>query len=267
MRKLSFLAVAIAAVLFAACGGKKAAQTTEEQAAEKSFEQEQLEASIKQNFDSLAAEVAKLKQLPITEKNGKIVLTEEERQVKPDYLLNPAVAESATGLSDKYRVLSALQVDCEIAKLYDMSTQDYDSQIAKLLVDINDPSFEVMNESSNIVEGSQVLYDAMNQNGRINYYWQIVASALVEQLYIISHDTDKFLTAFDDETASNVSIRIIIIQEAIKRLAEYDPELELVAKVLQPLDVINATTVAELKEEIAEAATPIEVARTALVME
>ena len=97
MRKLSFLAVAIAAVLFAACGGKKAAQTAEEQAAEKSFEQEQLEASIKQNFDSLAAEVAKLKQLPITEKNGKIVLTEEERQVKPDYLLNPAVAESATG--------------------------------------------------------------------------------------------------------------------------------------------------------------------------
>ena len=267
MRKLTFFAVAFAAVLFAACGGKKAAQTTEEAAAEKSFEQEQLEASIKLNFDSLASEVARLKPLPITKKNGMIELAEEERQVKPDYLLNPAVAENATGLADKYRVLTAMQIDREIASLYEMPTQDFDTQLGKLIVDINDPSFEVLKGASDVYEATQELYDAMEQNGRINYYWQIVATSLVEQLYVISRNCDKFLASFDDETASDVSIRIIIIQEAIKRLSAYDPELELVSKVLEPLDVINATTVDELKEEITQAAWPIEEARTALVME
>lgn len=269
MKKLSFFAVTLAAFVFASCGGHKTAQTAPEDSGEEliAFEQSQIEASIKLNIDSLASAMTQLKQLPITEKNGMVALTDEERQVKPNYLMEAAVAENAATLAEKYRVLSAMQVDREIADLYGMPTKEYDNQIAKLIVDINDPSFEVLKESNGIHEASQDLYKAMDENGRVNFYWQIVATSLVEQMYVITRNSDKFLAAFDDNAASNVSLRIILIQDAIDRLTNYDPELLPVSEALEPLTVINALTVQELKEQLAEAAPQIEAARVALVME
>jgi len=265
MKKLSFFAVALAAMAFAACGGNKSAQTEENSDSLVVFEQQQIEAAIKMNFDSLAAEVARLKQLPVVQKNGMIVLTDEEKQVRPHYLLDLSVAEEAMTLAEQYRVLSALEVDKEVAALYDLPMEGYDKAIAKLVADINDPSFKVLDSEYSIYESSQMLYDAMNENGRINFYWQIVSASLVEQLYIISQNADKFLASFDDDAASNVSLRIILIQDAINRLTEYDPELLPVAEAIDPLVVINATTVDEFKKQIVEAGDQIAQARQALI--
>ena len=122
MKKLSIFAVAFAAMVFAACGGNKSGNTVETSDSLKSFEQQQIEASIKMHVDSLASEIGKLKQLPVLQaSNGTIKLTKEELQVKPTYLLNPAVAENATTLAEKYRMLAALQVDAETAKLMSMT--------------------------------------------------------------------------------------------------------------------------------------------------
>jgi len=264
MKKTSILAVALAAMVFAACGGNKPAQTAEEAEAPKSFEQEQLEASIKQNFDSLAAELSKFKQLPIRKQDGIITLTEEEIKVKPDFLLDAKVAEQAASLAEKYRVLSALQVDKEIAYLYEMPIKNYDDEITKLIIDINDPSFKEV-KSNEIFEATHQLYEAMSKNNRINYYWQIVSTALVEQLYVVSQNTDRFITAFDDEKASNISYRIALIQDAINRLADYDPEIVPVKDAFEPLTVINAMNVDELKVQLEEAKEEITEARNCLV--
>ena len=248
MKKLSILAVAFAALTFAACGGNKNAQNAEQADSTKSFEQEQIEAAIKMHFDSLASELGKLKQLPLVQKDGTIALTEEEKQVKPDYLLDLSAADNAMTLSEKYRVLSAIEVDKEVAKLYDMPTDEYDKVITKLASDINDPSFKVIDDASNIYEASHTLYDAMNDNGRINYFWQIVATSLVEQLYVTSQNTDKLL-----------------IQDALNRLTEYDPEMTPVAKAIDPLSVLNAISVEEFKSQLADAKEKIATSRDALV--
>lgn len=266
MKKLSFLAVAFTAIVFASCGGNKTNPSdADAQDSLKSFEQQQIEANIKVQFDSLAAELGKLKQTPIVNKDGTLVLSDEEKQVKPDYLLDPAVAENTTTLAEKYRMLSALQVDKHIAELYDMPVEAYDKAITKLAADINDPSFKAINEDENIYETSQTLYDAMSENGRINYFWQLVSTALVEQLYITSQNTDKFITAFDDDAAANVTFRIILIQDAIERLAAYDCELDAVATAIEPLTVLNATTVDELKTQLEEAKDKIVASRNALL--
>jgi len=265
MKKLSILAVAFAALTFVACGGKKTTDNVEGQDSVKSFEQEQIEAAIKMHFDSLASELGKLKQLPVVAKDGVIKLTDAEKQVKPDYLLDVAAADNAMTLSEKYRVLSALQVDKEVAKLYDMETEDLDKAIAKLAADINDPSFKSIEGSSDVYETAQELYDAMNQNGRINYFWQIVASSLVEQLYVTSQNTEKFISAFTDEAAANVTFRIILIQDALNRLTEYDPEIAPVAEAIAPLTVLNAVTVDEFKAQLADAKEKIVASRNALV--
>ena len=140
MKKLSILAIAFAAIAFAACGGKKSAQAEEATDSLKSFEQQQIEASIKMHMDSIASELGKLKTLPfLNEGKDGITLTKEEKQVKPDYLLAASVADEATTLTEKYRIMSALSVDKKIAALYEMPVEDYDKAITKLAADINDP--------------------------------------------------------------------------------------------------------------------------------
>ncbi len=265
MKKLSFFAVVAAAIAFAACGGNKTVDSMEESDSLKAFEQQQIEANIKMNVDSLASVIARLKKLPVVEKNGMIVLTDEEKLVKPTYLLDLSIADESMTLAEEYRVLTALQVDREIADLYGLDLSGYDKAIAKVAADINDPSFKVLDNEFTVYENSQKLYDAMNENERINFFWQIVSASLVEQLYIISQNADKFLASFDDQAASDISLRIVLIQDAINRLTEYDPELVPVADALEPLTVINAITVAELKEQLAEVKDEITEARQALI--
>ena len=93
----------------------------------------------------------------------------------------------------------------------------------------------------------------MNENGRINYFWQLASAAMVEQLYIASQNSEKFLSVFNDEAADKVTYRVILILDALNRLSVYDPEIKPVSEALAPLDVLNATTVSELKSQIAEA--------------
>ena len=151
-------------------------------------------------------------------------------------------------------------------ELYGMPVSEYENEIAKLIVDINDPSFKVLDETDgDVYEASSELYNAMEENGRINFFWQIASTALIEQLYVISQNTDKFLTAFDDNAASNVSLRIILIQDALNRLTEYDPEIIPVAEAFDPLTVINAITVDELRDQLNDAKDQIAEARNRLI--
>ena len=269
MKKLSILAATFAAIVFAACGNKTAQNAESADSEVKSFEQEQIEASIKMHVDSLASEIGKLKMVPFLQAdgNGGIQLTKEEKQVKPDYLLDPASAEDATILSEKYRLLSALDVDKRVAKLYEMPTEDYDKAITKLAADINDPSFKVLDNEDNasVSETTQKLYDEMEKNGRLNYFWQIAAASLIEQLYLANQNADKYLSTFTDEAAANTTFRVVLILDALNRLGQYDPEIQPVAEALAPLSVLNATTVAELKSQIAEAKDKIVAARETLV--
>ena len=264
MKKLSILA--LAAIVFAACGGNKSTNNAEESDSLKSFEQEQIEASIKMHFDSIAAEFSKIDQPKfVKETKDGITLTKEEKQVKPTYLLAPAVADEATTLAEKYRVLAALSVDKRIANLYEMPVEDFDKSITKLAADIDDPSFKDVEDKGSIFETSSDLYEAMEKNGRINYFWQLASAALVEELYIANKNADKFLSVFDDEAASNITFRVILVLDAINRLSEYDPDIKPIADAVAPLEVLNATTVDELKKQLNEAKEGIDAARAALV--
>ena len=266
MKKFSIFAVAFAAVLFAACTGNKSANNAEEADSLKSFEQEQIEASIKMHFDSIASEISKLQQPDFVKEEGNtITLTKEEKQVKPDYLLNANIAEEATTLAEKYRALSALTVDKNIAKLYEMPIEDYDKAIGKLAADINDPSFKAVEKTGDIFKTTSELYDAMNENGRINYFWQLVASSLVEQIYVISQNTDKFITAFDDDSAASITFRIVLLSDAVTRLANYDPEFEPVANAVNALYPLNAINVEQLKAQLEETKEKIGEARAELI--
>ena len=253
MKKISILTAVFAAIVFTACGNKTA-QNAESADSTQSFEQAQIAANIKMQIDSIAVEFSKIDQPPFfkTTKEG-IQISEEGKLVKPDYLLAASVAEEAATLAEKYRVMTALSIDKKVAELYEMPTEDYEKAIGKLAADIADPSFKVIENP-----------DA-EKNGRINFFWQIAAAALVEQLNVISQTQDQFLTPFTDETAANVTYRIILILDAVNRLSQYDPEIKPVAEALAPLDALNATTVAEMSEQMTNMKDKIDAARKALI--
>ena len=94
---------------------------------------------------------------------------------------------------------------------------------------------------------------------------ELASAALVEQLYDANQNSEKFLSTFTDEAASNVTFRIILLLDAVNRLSEYDPEIKPVAEAIDPLKVLNATSVDELKKQLAEANDAIVAARKALV--
>jgi hypothetical protein len=58
---------------------------------------------------------------------------------------------------------------------------------------------------------------------------------------------------------------VVLILDALNRLGQYDPEIQPVAEALAPLDVLNATSVSELKAQLAESQDKIEAARKALI--
>ena len=113
-------------------------------------------------------------------------------------------------------------------------------------------------------EASSKLYDAMEENGRINYFWQMAAAALVEQLYVTTQNTEKFISAFDDSSAESVTFRIILLQDAIERLAVYDPELQPISDAIEPLKVLNAITVDQFKSQLEECKEEISASRKML---
>jgi hypothetical protein len=266
MKKLSVFAVAFAAMVLASCGGgNKNNQANEEADSVKSFEQAQVEAGIKMHIDSLASALGQMKQLPfMKEGDGSVELTAEEKQVKPDYLLPPTTENAAT-LAEKYRLLSALGIDKRLAKLYYMPVDEYEQACSKLLAEINDPSFKDIQNASTVYETTTDLYNAMEANGRINYFWQLTASSLVEELYILSQNSEKFLASFNDEAAANSTFRIVLILDALDRLTEYDSEIQPVVEALRPLSALNATTVDELRGQLAEAKDKIDFARNTLL--
>lgn len=268
MKKFTIAIVAFAAMVLASCGGQKTQQEAEGVDTTKSFEQEQIEAAIKMHIDSLATQIDEKDFATINDaaKAGKITLTEEEKKVDPAYLINPQEAENATTAGQKYSVLAMLEVDKAIAGLYGKDEAPYEEAIAKLTADVNDPAIKKMEETDGDFKTKhQVLYNEMDQEGRINFYWISTSAATVENLYIMSQNIDKFLNGYTDDQVANITFRLFCIIDALDRLSAYDPQIPGIAEALDPLKDLNATTVEEFKKQLADAKEKLEVSRKAFL--
>lgn len=260
MKKILFIAAAVAMTM-ASCGNKKAVSEEVSEDSLIRFEQSQIEASIKLQLDSLASQASQLKGIPGIQ-DGKIQLTEEQKMVKPDYLLDPTATAELTTMSEKYRALAVLLVDKKVAESYDMDITAYDEAIGKLLAEINDPALGVVNESATLEENLDALYNAENENGRINFFWELVTASSLEQIYILANNTDLYIGALDDTTAENITFRIILLTDAMDRLAEYDANIAELNDAMQPLKVLDAMSVEELKGQLEELREEIAAARS-----
>lgn len=264
MKKLSFLVAAAAALVLASCGGKKADANAEAKDSV-SFEQSQIQEKVMVELDSIADVYNNLKPVVGIFEDGKIQLSDDAKKAKPTYLYDTKNISSLSTLSQKYRALAVLTVDAKVAALYDMDVDAYNSACAKLVTDINDPAFQVKKEEGITADRLKAFYDAEKSNGRLNYFWEVAAGAIIENLYIASQNIDKYLPAFDNETASNFTYHVALLKLAVDDLGEYDANIKQISELLAPLNELNAINVEQFKEQLAKMKPQIETARQELL--
>ena len=275
MKKVLYAVMAIAVVLsVASCknNNKKQAQEAEAVDYSEATAEKILADEINVDLANLVESAKKIKPVAFlkTQKDGKLVLSDKEKKVKPDYLIAPESANDLVTLSQKYRAVGMLTSDKIIAELYEMSTNVFNEAIFKLLKDINDPALEAfftlppMDIETNREAFATFVDDEYNE-GRINFFWEGIAALTVEQVYILSQNIDKFLPAFTDETAADITYNFVCLHDGLTKTVNASPEMESLNEILKPLYVINAISVAQLKEQLLQVKSDIETARESLL--
>ena len=272
MKKIAFLFAA--AALFAACSGNKQ-QTAENNEAPtetvESFQEQQIKAGMSARLDSLTEAYMRVKPFAMFDKSkeGVVALTADEKKVAPDYLMNPdQIMNTLESLSLKYRALVVLDTDAQVAKLYEMPDV-YSEPVAKLMGEVNDPAIKYFMENDGKVDRQEMMkkiYKIEEEAGRANYFWEACATGIIEQLYIIGQNQDKFLASFTDKDAEDITWHLSILVDAYEDLAEYNLELRKLYNVLLPLEALNAITVDEFRSQLNGIKTQVEQARATLFL-
>ena len=246
-----------AALVLASCSGNKNSQTEENPYAEElAFQEEQIKAGMNQRLDSLTTLFLNMK--PVTEigfnEEGKVVLSADEKKVKPDYLFVPSEYDGKLEtLSQKYRAIMIYYIDRIVAQAYDMS-DIYAIPLAKLMTELNDPAINKLSTLSDKADKKAAMQDAYKtceENGRLNYFWETNAAGIIERMFILSQNQDKLLAVMTDKDAEDITFQFMLLIEAYKELAEYNTDLrQLYNACLKPLAKIDAISVAQLREQL-----------------
>ncbi len=275
MKKIAF--VFATAALLAACTGNKPQTPAEEPAATtrvakeipESFEEQQIKAGMSVQLDSLTAAWLRLGKSPIqvNAEQKTVTLSEDQKKVKPDYLINPAdIMDKLESLSLKYRAMVMMDMDKTIADLYEMPDV-YSEPVSKLTAEVNDPAVSYLYENGfNSAEDMQKIYAIEEENGRANYFWEAAAVGIIEQLYILTKNEDMFLATFTDKDAEDITYRVSILVDLYEDLSDYNLELRKLYNVLLPLEVLNAITVDELRGQLDQIKAQVEQARATLFL-
>lgn len=271
MKKITLAIVAFAAMALASCGGSTKSGNGEDTVAVDSavtFEQEQVEAAIKMHIDSLVAQMndKDIQRVDTRMKDGSVKLTDEDKKVKPGYLLPANVTEGLATISQKYAGLAMLLIDKNVAEAFDMDITEYEAAVGKLTAEINDPAIKKADEvGKDVKTWSNVLYKEMSDEGRINFYWIATSAFAVENLYITCQNIDKFVDGYTDDQVAAITFRLWCIVDAMDRLSVYDPQIPGIADALAPLKDIDAVTVADFKKQLAASKEKIEASRKAFI--
>ena len=153
-------------------------------------------------------------------------LTEQEKLIKPDYLLDPAQASEMVTKSQKLNALAILLIERNIRIAYNMPVKETDEVIARFAAEVNDPiSYD---EGMNLtpVEKTKKAYDTYKERGDLAGFWKFFLATHTEVDYLVSKNTDAFFRNLNEEQYASFLRKIDILSDAAKTLAEYDPEVK-----------------------------------------
>jgi len=156
------------------------------------------------------------------------VLTDEQKMIKPDYLLNPSVADTLVTKGQKINALAIYVVDIAVCKVYEMPYEELQEAAVKLAADLNVP-FDVQFSNGNapLSEKIKATYKACKERGELSLFWQFENAGIYETNHIISQNPELFLSKITDEQWQAFYKARHARLDAIDKLAKYDNEMAL----------------------------------------
>jgi len=219
-----FIALAMVAALSVVsckCCSKKSQEPTQE---EIQVQKQALADSVLAEIDALADQYAKERSNSFRIRTFE--LTEEEKMVKPDYLLDPSEARNFVTKSQKINALAIYAVEYGVRKIYDMPVDEVSEVMAKLATEVNFP-IDVKHESSNAPISEKIikLYEAYKERGESADFWQFQVAIVIENSYIIAQNPELFFSKITEEQWQSKIASGKTWFKAIEELAPYDPEM------------------------------------------
>ena len=160
-------------------------------------------------------------------------LTEEEKLIKPDYLLEADQVNALITKSQKAAAIAILSLERPIRQAYGLSTKETDEAAARLAAELNHPVFD-NDTNQTLSENAKKAYETYKEKGNIAGFWQFNLALQVEADYLISKNADVIFRNLTEENYASLTKKFSMITAAVKTLAEYDPEVK------QAWDAFNA---------------------------
>ncbi len=227
MKRSFLLAITLVMVLAVSCKNTK--KLTPEEAAMVEETKVELSEEVLATIDQLAADYIELcKKTDFT-----VTHSDQQKMVKPDYLLEPSFAQTLLSKSQKYCGLAVYTAERVVRKEYDMSTEEVDNVIAKLLVDINCPVN--MDDYNNLPasEVAQKFYEDFKERGELDYFWKFTFAAQTEICYLGANTPKPEVSPITEEQYYYFAERFEKMFSALKILAEYDQEAAAIIDILK----------------------------------
>jgi len=237
-RKFQFLAlVAVCCAMMVSC---KNTQTTEPNSEEIKAQKAALADSVLAKIDSFVEEYILASGNAFSIKF--LELTEEEKMVKPDYLLDPSFASTLVTKSQKVNALAIYLTDLAVRKIYDMPLEETREVIAKLAAQLNHPidADFVSDLEIPVSEKIKKEYEACKERGDLAYFWQFQNATVGEVTYVLAQNPKLFFSKITEEQWQAFMKRGDEKNDAMRELAKYDEEMADVLKVFNQNRVVSS---------------------------
>lgn len=222
MKKLSlFIAFAmLAAFTMVSCNNKQKEPTQEEVQEMK----QALADTVLAQIDAWVDEYITTSEKGVTIRGFE--LTEKEKQVKPDYLLDPAEANKFVTKTQKVNALAIYVVELGLRNVYDMPVEDAKAAIVKLAAEVNYP-IDINKLGSNVPLSELIKseYEKCRENGDLALFWQFENAIVYETHYNLANNSELFFSKITEKQWRNFCQRRSTRINAIKELAQYDEEM------------------------------------------
>lgn len=157
---------------------------------------------------------------------SKFELTEKEKLLKPQYLLNLSASNNFVTQSQKVNALAIYVVERDIKKIYGMPLEDTKQTIAKLAAELNHTvDIEYLWSDVPVSEKLKREYEVCKEGGDLASFWQFQFAILAETQYILAQNPELFFGRISDEQYQAFHESVVNGMDVIMELAKYDEEM------------------------------------------
>lgn len=240
-------------VLLASCGNKTATPANDQDSA-----QIVLSDSVITQLDSIASiigDAAGVDNFVAKLKSGELSLSEQQKKVKPDYLLTKTDISDLQTLQEKYVAMGYLAIDNAVAAAYAMEDDDFYQTANERLATETDIANEEKSEKAKkaplSIDNAKAFYAEMKKRNRLDVFFTAETAYCVEALYIISNNIDAYSPVLTDSVAATLAQHVSLAASGMQKLSEGNAQMAKMVATLKPVMNLKASNAAELKKEVA----------------